>query len=146
VTTVDRVVNAEPADVWAVLADGWLYALWVVGAARMREVDDSWPAVGARLHHSVGTWPMLVDDTTSVLEVEPGRRLKLRARAWPAGEAEVELRLDATSGGTAVTMVEDAVSGPGALVPKPLRDPMLKLRNVEALQRLALLVENRQVA
>ena len=87
VTTVDRVVNAEPADVWAVLADGWLYALWVVGAARMREVDDSWPAVGARLHHSVGTWPMLVDDTTSVLEVEPGRRLKLRARAWPAGEA-----------------------------------------------------------
>ncbi len=145
-TTVDRVVNAEPADVWAVLADGWLYALWVVGAARMREVDDSWPAVGARLHHSVGTWPMLVDDTTSVLEVEPGRRLKLRARAWPAGEAEVELRLDATSGGTAVTMVEDAVSGPGALVPKPLRDPMLKWRNVEALQRLALLVENRQVS
>ena len=145
-TTVDRVVNAEPADVWAVLADGWLYALWVVGAARMREVDDSWPAVGARLHHSVGTWPMLVDDTTSVLEVEPGRRLKLRARAWPAGEAEVELRLDATSGGTTVTMVEDAVSGPGVLVPKPLRDPMLRWRNVEALQRLALLVENRQVS
>ena len=97
-TTVDRVVNAEPADVWAVLADGWLYALWVVGAARMREVDDTWPAVGARLHHSVGTWPMLVDDTTSVLEVEPGRRLKLRARAWPAGEGEVELRLDADVG------------------------------------------------
>ncbi len=145
-TTVDRVVNAEPADVWAVLADGWLYALWVVGAARMREVDDTWPAVGARLHHSVGTWPMLVDDTTSVLEVEPGRRLKLRARAWPAGEGEVELRLDATSGGTTVTMVEDAVSGPGALVPKPLRDPMLRWRNVEALQRLALLVENRQVS
>jgi uncharacterized protein YndB with AHSA1/START domain len=146
VTTVDRVVNAEPAEVWAVLADGWLYALWVVGAARMREVDDTWPAVGARLHHSVGTWPMLVDDTTSVLEVEPGRRLKLRARAWPAGEGEVELRVDATPGGTTVTMAEDAVSGPGVLVPKPLRDPMLRWRNVEALQRLALLVENRQVS
>jgi hypothetical protein len=89
---------------------------------------------------------MLIDDTTSVLEVEPGRRLKLRARAWPAGEGEVELRLDATSGGTTVTMVEDAVSGPGVLVPKPLRDPMLRWRNVEALQRLALLVENRQVS
>ena len=137
-------MTAEPADVWAVLADGWLYALWVVGAARMREVDDTWPQVDARLHHSVGTWPMLVDDTTSVVEVEPGRRLLLRVRAWPAGEAEVELRLDATGGGTAVTMVEDAVSGPGAWVPRPLRGPMLRWRNLEALRRLALLVENRQ--
>ena len=143
-TAVDRVVNAEPADVWAVLADGWLYALWVVGAVRMREVDDSWPQVGARLHHSVGTWPVLVDDTTSVVEVEPGRRLLLRARAWPAGEAEVELRLDATSGGTTVTMVEDAVSGPGVLVPSPARATMLRWRNDEALRRLALLAENRQ--
>jgi uncharacterized protein YndB with AHSA1/START domain len=144
VTSVDRVVTAEPEDVWAVLADGWLFALWVVGAARMREVDDTWPQVGARLHHSVGTWPMLVDDTTSVVEVEPGRRLLLRARAWPAGQAEVELRLEATPGGTAVTMSEDAVSGPGVLVPKPVRAPMLKWRNAEALRRLALLVENRQ--
>ena len=23
------------------LADGWLYPLWVVGASRMREVDDA---------------------------------------------------------------------------------------------------------
>jgi uncharacterized protein YndB with AHSA1/START domain len=144
VTSVDRVMTAEPADVWAVLADGWLFPLWVVGATRMREVDDTWPQVGSRLHHSVGTWPMLVDDTTTVVEVEPGRRLLLRARAWPAGEAEVELRLDATGGGTAVTMVEDAVSGPGSWVPPPVRSPMLRWRNVEALRRLALLVENRQ--
>lgn len=144
--TVDRVVNAEPADVWAVLSDGWLYALWVVGAARMREVDDSWPAVGARLHHSVGTWPMLIDDTTSVVELDPGRRLKLRARGWPAGEAEVELFLEATAGGTTVTIAEDAVSGPGRFVPLPLRAPMIKWRNVEALRRLALVVENRQAS
>ena len=51
------------------LSDGWLYALWVVGAARMRDVDEGWPAVGTRLHHSVGTWPLLIDDTTEVLEV-----------------------------------------------------------------------------
>ena len=112
-TAVDRVVNAEPSDVWAVLADGWLYPLWVVGASRMREVDDTWPGVGARLYHS-------------------------------AGEAEVDLRLGATAGGTEVTMIEDAVSGPGTLVPKPLRSPLLARRNVEALRRLALLVENRQ--
>jgi uncharacterized protein YndB with AHSA1/START domain len=144
VTAVDHVLNADPTDVWAVLADGWLYPLWVVGASRMREVDDTWPQPGARLHHSVGTWPMLIDDTTSVLEAEPDRRIKLRARAWPAGVAEVELRIEAGPDGTAVTMTEDAVSGLGVLVPRPVRAPMLKWRNVEALRRLKLLVENRQ--
>ena len=54
-----RVMNATPDQVWEVLSDGWLYPLWVVGASRMREVDDAWPALGARLHHSVGTWPLL---------------------------------------------------------------------------------------
>ena len=135
---------AGPDDVWAVLADGWLYPLWVVGASRMREVDDAWPEPGARLHHSVGVWPALVDDTTSVVEAVPKRYLRLRARAWPAGEAEVELRLEETPDGTTVTMTEEAASGPGALVPKPAMAPLLTWRNTEALRRLALLVENRQ--
>ncbi len=141
---VDRVMTAEPEDVWAVLADGWLYPLWVVGASRMREVDETWPQPGAKLHHSVGNWPVLVDDTTSVVEAEPGKRLRLRARAWPAGEAEVELHLEAVPEGTRVTIVEDAVAGPGTLVPPPVRAPMLKWRNVEALRRLAFVVENRR--
>ncbi len=38
---------------------------------------------------------------------------------------------------------EDAVSGPGVLVPKPLRGLTLKWRNVETLQRLAYLAERR---
>ena len=42
-----RVVAATPDQVWRVLADGWLYPLWVVGATRMRDVDEHWPAVGA---------------------------------------------------------------------------------------------------
>ena len=50
-----RVLAATPDQVWEILSDGWLYPLWVVGASRMREVDDHWPDVGARLHHSVGT-------------------------------------------------------------------------------------------
>ena len=72
-STTTRTVSATPEQVWEVLADGWLYPLFVVGASRMRDVDESWPAVGARLHHSVGTWPLLIDDTTEVLEVEEGR-------------------------------------------------------------------------
>ena len=34
--TVSRVVQATPEQVWDVLADGWVYPVWVVGATRMR--------------------------------------------------------------------------------------------------------------
>ena len=142
-STTTRTVSATPEQVWEVLADGWLYPLFVVGASRMREVDDTWPAVGSRLHHSVGTWPLLIDDTTEVLEVEEGRRLLLKARGCPAGEAHVEISLEPSGATTTVTMVEDATAGPGTLVPKPLRDAQLHWRNVEALRRLAFVVEGR---
>lgn len=138
-----RLVDATPDRVWSVLADGWLYPLWVVGASRMREVDEHWPGTGARLHHSVGTWPALLDDTTEVVEVVPGSLLRLRARAWPTGEAEVVIRLEASGSGTEVVLEEDAATGPGRLVPKPLRDVPLAWRNVEALRRLAYVAEQR---
>lgn len=147
-------MDATPEQVWEVLADGWLYPLWVVGASRMREVDDTWPAAGSHLHHSVGTWPLLLDDSTEVLECEPGSRIVLKARGWPAGEAKVTVTLtphvpSGTGAGveavqTDVELQEQAVSGPGALVPRPLQDPVLAWRNVEALRRLAYLAERRQ--
>ena len=145
-STTSRPVQATPEQVWSVLADGWLYPLFVVGAARMREVDESWPAVGARLHHSVGTWPVMLDDTTEVLEVEEGARLLLLARAWPAGQAHVEITLEASASPTdqtVVTIVENATGGPGALIPRAIQDPQLHLRNIETLRRLAFLVEGR---
>jgi uncharacterized protein YndB with AHSA1/START domain len=139
----ERVFNASPQAVWNVLSDGWLYPLWVVGATRMREVDDNWPQAGSKLHHSVGVWPAVIDDYTEVLEVEPLRRLALRARGWPMGEAKVVLELEERGSTTNVRIIEDATAGPGMLVPAPLRHPMIKVRNVEALERLAHLVEGR---
>ena len=91
-------IDAPPDDVWAVLADGWLYPLWVVGATRMRDVDASWPEPDTRLHHSVGAWPLVIDDETRVLECDPGRRLLLRARGWPMGQADVEVSLERWAG------------------------------------------------
>lgn len=142
-STNTRVMAATPEQVWSVLADGWLYPLWVVGASRMREVDDHWPARGARLHHSVGTWPALLDDNTEVLESQPLSMLRLRARTWPMGSAEVVLRLNAVGTDTEVTIEEDVAHGPALLVPKPVRDVGLKWRNVETLRRLAYVVEGR---
>ena len=141
--SVERIVKTTPERVWDVLSDGWLYPLWVVGASRMREVDDSWPSVGSKLHHSVGVWPALLDDNTEVTDCEKLRMLALRARAWPFGEAQVILRLNEYGGGTRVVIEEDAVSGPGKLVPQPARAPGLKWRNVETLRRLAYIAERR---
>jgi len=142
-STTTRSVSATPEQVWKVLSDGWLYPLFVVGASRMRDVDESWPAVGARLHHSVGTWPLLIDDTTEVVEVEEGKRLLLLARGWPAGQAHVDISLEPDGDTTVVTITEDATAGPGLLVPKPLRDAQLHWRNIETLRRLAFVVEGR---
>jgi uncharacterized protein YndB with AHSA1/START domain len=136
-------MSVPPERVWEVLADGWLYPLFVVGASRMREVDDGWPAAGTRLHHSAGAWPLLVDDETEVLGSEPPRFLRLRARGWPAGEAEVTITVEPHADGCTVVLAEDAVSGPGRLMPAPLRTPMIAWRNTETLRRLAFLAERR---
>ncbi len=141
--TISRDVDASAEAVWKVLADGWLYPLWVVGAARMRDVDDHWPEVGAELHHSVGNWPLLLDDSTEVLDVEPGRMIRLKARGWPAGAAEVLVEIESVGTRSRVHIREDATEGPGMLVPKPLRQLTIAPRNREALRRLALLAEGR---
>ncbi len=141
--TVERIMAASPEKVWEILADGWLYPLFVVGASRMREVDDTWPEVGSRLHHSVGNWPLLLDDESVVEEAEPPTRLVLRARGWPAGEARVAFAITPVGQGSRVRLTEDAVSGPGALAPRILRHPAIAWRNTEALRRLAYLAERR---
>jgi uncharacterized protein YndB with AHSA1/START domain len=139
----EKIIDTAPEKVWEVLSDGWLYPLWVVGATRMRAVDDPWPEPGSKLHHSAGVWPLAVDDTTEVVECEAARYLQVVARGWPLGEAEVRLTLDGMGTRTRVVMEEHPVKGPGALVPKPIYEPLLAWRNVESLRRLAFLVEGR---
>lgn len=141
-----RAIHCSPAEIFAVLTDGWLLGLWVVGASRIRRVDGSWPMPGSTIHHSVGIWPALLDDTTSVESFVPGQSMQLRARAWPAGEATVLIEVVGTAAGCRVSMTEDAVKGPALLVPKPLRWLALHSRNAESLQRLAFLAENRPAA
>lgn len=136
-----RFLKCTPEDVFAVLANGWLYPTWVVGASRMRSVEDAWPAVDASLHHSFGVWPLVVDDSTTLLEWDPPRHAKMKARGWPAGAAHVVLDVEPRDGGCTVRISEDAVEGPGLLVPRPVRAATLLVRNRETLQRLAYLAE-----
>ncbi|MGH3361306.1 MAG: SRPBCC family protein [Nocardioides sp.] len=144
VITVERDVDAPAEAVWKVLSDGWSYATWVVGASRVRDVDVRWPWQGALIHHSFGVWPGVVNDTTEVLRSQEPRELALKARGWPAGEAEVTLAIEPNGPEKCrVTVTEDAVSGPGTLIPRPARQLMIGPRNVETLLRLALLAEGR---
>jgi hypothetical protein len=136
-------IEASLEDVFAILTDGWSYASWVVGASRIRDVDAPWPEPGGRIHHSVGAWPLVIDDTTTSLEYEPLRRLKLKIRVWPAGHGEVEFRATETPTGCRLVMTEQAVNGPVALLPSAVADLLLHPRNNEALKRLKLLAEKR---
>lgn len=141
---ITRAVNAPPEVVWEVLSDGWMYGMWVVGASRIRSVEHGWPGVGSKIHHSVGLWPVLIDDHTEVLESTPNRELLLKARAWPAGEAHVRLTLEpGRAGHTTISIQEDVTAGAGRLLPRPARQLMLSPRNTETLQRLALIAEGR---
>ena len=142
-STNQRVIHATPEQVWDVLADGWLYPLWVVGATRMRGVEGHWPQQGARLHHSIGVWPLVVNDDTVVIDSDPPRSLTLRAKGWPLGEADAVLELEAQGDATLVRLHEDAVKGPGMMIPSLVRQPLLTVRNVESLRRLAFLAEGR---
>ena len=136
-----RLMHCPPEAVFAVLADGWTYPSWVVGASRMRDVDESWPQVGARIHHSVGVWPALIDDETEVTEWDAPRRAAFVARGWPIGEARIIIEVRPHRDGCVVRMHEYAVRGPMQYVPRVLTDPLLDFRNREALHRLGYLAE-----
>ena len=134
-------MNCDPEDVFAVLADGWVFPTWVVGASRMRDVDDAWPAEGSKLHHSFGVWPMVIDDRTTVNEWDPPHRMVMRPAGWPLGEALVTIEAKPRGNGCVVRMTETAVRGPSVLIPRPILDGLLRVRNVETLRRLSYIAE-----
>ena len=98
---------------------------------------------GTKLHHSFGMWPLLIDDTTEAIEIEPGQRLVLEARGWPVGKARVEITVNAAANGSLVSIAEDVIDGPTQLVPRPVRVAAIDVRNRETLRRLAYLAEGR---
>ncbi|MEA5363504.1 SRPBCC family protein [Amycolatopsis sp., V23-08] len=138
-TEVSRMVDAPPEAAFAVLADGWSFGGWVVGSSHIRVVDEDWPAVGARIHHSVGLWPLQIEDESTVVAVRPDELLSLHAKAWLFGTAAVEIALFARDDGarTLVRMREHAVRGPGKLLPERVQAWLLRPRNKESLARLA---------
>ena len=144
---VRRATAAGADAVWAVLADGWRLAAWVVGAARVDAVDPAWPEVGARLRYGIGGWPVVLPGAAQVTACRAGRELALHGRT-PFGGVDVRVRIDDAApddgaAGSVLVITEDVVSGPARLVPARVRAAAIGARNVETLRRLALLAEAR---
>ncbi|WP_236950420.1 SRPBCC family protein [Mycobacterium sp. MS1601] len=126
------------------MADGWTYSQWVVGNSRMRAVDPAWPVPGSKIHHTIGVWPLALDDETEVEVCVPVSELVLLAKGRPAFAARVSLRLsDTADGGCVVDMSEVPLGGPLNLVPRKIALAAAWPRNRECLRRLAALAERR---
>jgi uncharacterized protein YndB with AHSA1/START domain len=135
-------IGAAPAAVWAVLEDPYAFPKWVVGTDRTLEADPHFPAPGSafQVHVALG-----IKDQTKVIELVPGRCIKLHAGVSFLGPAEVTIELEAVPGGTQVTIVEDPV---GKVLPLKYFPPVqlaIKLRNLESLRRLKRLALARAV-
>jgi hypothetical protein len=88
-------------------------------------------------------WPLVVRDETAVESAQVNRRLVLIARAWPTGQARVEIDVVADGDHARVRMVETPTAGPAKWLHNPVADALLHRRNLESLDRLAALVERR---
>jgi uncharacterized protein YndB with AHSA1/START domain len=140
-----RFIPYPPDAVFAILADGDLYAEWVVGARRSAEVDPRWPQPGSTLLHQQGVGPLHVTDTTTVLRAVPPTLLELEARVRPLVTARVEIAIVPVARGSLLRMDETVVGG--ALRPlAPVLDVGLHRRNAHALNRLERLVAERSGA
>jgi len=142
--TVKRDTSASRQRVWEVIADGWTYSQWVVGNSRMRAVDPHWPEPGSTIHHSIGVWPVLLNDSTTVKSCIPQQELVLIANSRPFGKARITLRLfDIDGGGCRIEMAEVPVTPPLQWLPDRVALAAAIPRNRECTLRLAAIAERR---
>jgi hypothetical protein len=139
--TVTRDVAVTRQRVWDVLADGWTYSGWVVGNSRIRAVSRDWPAPRARILHSIGIWPAVINDETVVESCVFGEELVLLAKVSPAVKARITMRLSDIPGGCRVAMTEVAISTPVRWVPETVQLAGVAPRNRECVWRLAMIAE-----
>jgi uncharacterized protein YndB with AHSA1/START domain len=126
----------RPRDVvFKTIADPSTYPDWLVGNRGIRSIDDGWPRPGTKFHHRVGIGgPLVVEDSTVAVAVEPERRLVLDARFRPFGRAQVTFELEDEGGGTLVTMEEHLIGSYAFL--EPVAEPLIAARNRKTLENL----------
>lgn len=135
---VEAYVEASAERCFEVLSDPRSYAYWVVGSREVKDAGSDWPAVGSKLHHTIAFW---LKDHTVVEEMEPNRKLRLRARARPAGTAFVTVTMRPEGTGTRIFLEEGPADPLSRLAFNPITDRILRWRNRVSVDRLKDLAE-----
>jgi len=138
-----RIIAAPPDAIWGVLIDPYTYPDWLIGAADIRDLDDTWPAVGSRFHHRVGVGLLSIPDNTEVEAIVAPAMLRLAVRARPLISAVATFRLVGDGSTTVVTVEEEPKLRMIGNIVRPLMDPAVHVRNHRSLQRLERLVLER---
>lgn len=133
-STAHATIDAPLEDVWEALIDVRTYPDWLVGARRIRRVDDGWPAPGTAFHHTVGIGPLTISDRTRSDDVDAPTMLVLDVRALPLVHGKVHFALRRTPDGTEVEMEEHPIGIHRLLA--PLMSPLALARNRASLEKL----------
>src|SRR3954471_9817482 len=94
--------HAAPEEVFDVLDDATAYPGWVVGTRRVRAVDPSWPNVGSRFHHAIGSQAGELHDFSTLLARDRPRMITLEVYFRPFGTARVHIRVHAAPQGSTI--------------------------------------------
>jgi uncharacterized protein YndB with AHSA1/START domain len=142
---VHQSIDAPRDEVFNTITDPRTFPEWLVGAQRIRDVDDHFPAPGTKFDHSVGPTPdVTVDDDTKAIAVQGHRRLVLEVHVGPI-HGEVEFTLKKRGDASTEVRMRERPLGPAAVLTPALR-PVLAARNMASLRNLARLIEQSESA
>jgi hypothetical protein len=137
-----RLIQATPEAVWDVLADGDLYAEWVVGPSEVTPKDGQWPEVGATIAYEVRLGPLRLQNESVVRRCVPGSELELEAKAGRLGTARIAVELRSWGEQCLVIVDEHPLRGPGGLLHNVGVEALIQVRHRAMLARLASLCES----
>lgn len=136
-----RRTSATPAQLWAVLGNGYRYSEWVQGTKEVRDVDEGFPAPGTSLHYTVGVAFLTHKGQTEVLTCSPERDIELEIHVWPMGTIRVHVEIEPTTHGSVVTLDEHPQRGLLGLLHNPLSRLGFAVRTSSMLPNLLELAE-----
>ncbi|MFI9244850.1 SRPBCC family protein [Streptomyces sp. NPDC053086] len=132
-----RVIKADPAAVWEVLADGHRYAEWVVGTGESRPKRGQWPQKDATLEYEIRLGPFRLGNETVVRHCREGHLLELEIIAGPLGTARFSIELREWGDHCLIIADEHPLRGPGAVVHNVAVEALIQVRHRSMLARLA---------
>lgn len=136
----------SPDEVFEHLLDPHEYPEWLLGASRVRTVEDDWPSLGSAFHHTIGWGPFGVKDRSEIVAIDRPRRLELHVRATPLVRGHVTFTVDPCDGGSLLSIEEEPAARVVGNLVRPALDPVTHLRNHRSLQKLVQRMDDQHVS